>query len=143
MRCSPDSSTTNESSPPRLAPTLAVGSRNSEMSVESSPGKSLPPPLPALPRRHETNARRAINTARIPAGSHQFAVAQSIQEPDSAVTGFFTIGAAFGAGTGIGVGVVFSAGGGDGVGVDAVVFGCVASTGGGVGVGTGTCAVGC
>src|ERR1700690_3077773 len=146
MRCSPDSSTTNESSPPRLPAILAVGSRNSEMSVESSPGKSPPLPPPACRRRQEGKPKPAINTMMAAAGSHQFAVSQSIQEPDSAATaGFFaTTGAGFGAGAGTGVGVaVFSVGGGNGVGVGVVagVLGC-ASTGAGVGAGTGTCAVG-
>src|ERR1700690_198079 len=100
MRSSPDSSTTNESSPPRLAAILAVGSRNSEISVESSPGKSLPPPLPPPPllacrRRQEAMAKPAIKAAMIAAGNHQFAVSQSIQEPDSAAGFFATTGAGF------------------------------------------------
>src|ERR1700684_490006 len=151
MGCSPDSSTTNELSPPRALVIRAVGSRNSEISVESSPGKPPPPPpLPPCRRRHETIAKPASIKAMTAAGTHQFAVSQSIKEPDSAVAaGFFaTTGAGFGAGAGTGVGVavlsggVLSAGGGVGAGVvDAVVLGCVASTGGGVGVGAGVGAV--
>src|SRR5450631_674742 len=131
MRCSPDSSTTKESSPPRPLAIRAVGSRNSEISVESSPGKSPPPPPLACRRRHEANARPAINATITAAGSHQFAVTQSIHDPDSAATGFFTTGAGFGAGVGTGVGGdVLSVGSGVAVGgVDAVVLGCVASTG--------------
>src|SRR5450755_2593627 len=100
MRCSPDSSTTNELSPPRPVAILAVGSRNSEMSVESSPGKSPPPPPLACRRRHEAIARPPINRAITPTGTHQLAVAQSSQDPEYVAAGFFTTGAGFGAGTG-------------------------------------------
>src|SRR5579859_3315045 len=141
MRCSPDSSTTNESSPPRPAPTRAAGSRNSAMSVESRPGKSLTPPVvppPAWRRRQDAKPKTASNATSTPAGTHQFAVTQSIQEPESTGTaGFFaTAGAGFGAGTGAGVGVdVFSAAGGRGAGVGlaAGLAGC-ASTFAGVGL---------
>src|ERR1700728_4441525 len=150
MRCSPDSSTTNESSAPRLLATRAVGSRYSEISVESNPGKSPPPPVLPPPlacrRRHEAIARPANNARITAAGSHQFCSSQSISEPLCATgTGFFTTtGFGSGAGAGVGGGVaVFStgagAGGGAGV-VDSGVLGFV-STGAGVGTGAGLGAI--
>src|SRR5271167_3619169 len=123
MRCSPDSSTTNESSaPPRPAAMRAVGSRNSDMSVESSPGKSPPPPL-AWRRRQDAKNRPATKRTMMPIGTYQFASSQSISEPDSAGGGFLTTGTGFGAGavTGSGVAVLSTAGGGVVVGVGAVV----------------------
>src|SRR6266404_1766465 len=116
--CSPDSSTTNESSPLRMPVSLAVGSRKSATPVVFIAGKSPSPP--ARLRRHAASmstANKAIITA---AGTHQFAATQSIQEPDSgggAAAGFFGT-------AGVGAGAeALSAGDGSGVAEEAGAVG--------------------
>src|ERR1700679_3433626 len=111
-RCSPDSSTTNESSPLRMAANLAVGSRKSATSVSSILPRS--PWLLCRRRRAATNSR--AKKARITAtGTHQLAATQSIQDDSADGAGFFC---ATGGGVWTGTGLdVTAAGGGSGVAV--------------------------
>src|ERR1700720_926249 len=109
IRCSPDSSTTNESSPLRTPVSLALASRNPTLSLVSNLSRSL---LAPCRRRHAANSSTTINSMITAAGTHQLAAIQSIQDPDSAgATAGFLVTTGAGAGTGVG-GEAFSAAGG-------------------------------
>ncbi len=85
MRCSPDSSTTNESSPLRSAAQLWTPDRERRQR-RSSPSlfKSA---MPSCLRRQAAKASTTIKAMITAAGTHQFAATQSIQDPDSAGCG--------------------------------------------------------
>src|ERR1035441_4089048 len=116
--CGPDSSTTNESLPLRMAESLAVASLDSATWVSSI--RAPNPPIELCPRRfHAANPSPPSIASKIAAGSHQFPATQSIHEPDgaggAACLPFSEVGAA---GTGAGTGAAGFASGAAGGGAE-------------------------